>query len=148
VIVTFHAPPSWTVERPDGGAWWHAVTEGSEETLCTIEVATWQSRIRDDDQSISCPWCRARLVAVEIAAPPGELQGQSTRVRLHDEITAILRERNGWMTTQEIADAVTNRARYKKRDGSTVITALNVHGRTRNYPGLFERAGSRVRLRS
>lgn|GEM_PF-2722604 len=70
VIVTVDAPGSWTVERPERGPWWHAVPAGSSATLCTIELASWQSRVRDDDEPINCPWCRARLIAIEIAAPP------------------------------------------------------------------------------
>lgn len=71
--------------------------------------------------------------------------GEPGRVTLHQEIADILRQQ-GWMTTKEIADAVNRRGRYVKRDGSA-MTAFQVHGRTRNYPHLFERDGSRVRLR-
>lgn len=68
-------------------------------------------------------------------------------VTLHEEIADILREHaNGWMTTQEIADAVNERARYHRRDGFEV-TAFQIHGRTRNYRPLFEREGSRVKPR-
>ena len=68
------------------------------------------------------------------------------KVTLHEEIAAILRQRGGWMTTQEIADTVNERGNYVKKDGSAV-TDFQIHGRTRNYPQLFERDGSRVRLR-
>lgn len=71
-------------------------------------------------------------------------------IKLHDEIAVILRERgNGWMTTQQIADEVARRGRYIKRDGSSDVTAFQIHGRTkesRSYSRLFERQGSRVRL--
>jgi len=50
------------------------------------------------------------------------------------------------MTTQELADAVNERGRYRKADGSS-ITAFQIHGRTRKYSDLFERRGSQVRLR-
>jgi hypothetical protein len=70
------------------------------------------------------------------------------RVKLHEEIDAILRKHGGgWMTTQGIADAVNRRGRYTKRDGSAV-TPYQVHGRTKNYPHLFDRDGSRVRLKA
>lgn len=73
-------------------------------------------------------------------------------VKLHDEIADILRERgNGWMTTQQIADAVARRGRYIKRDGSSDVSAFQIHGRTKesgSYSHLFERQGSRVRLRT
>ena len=65
---------------------------------------------------------------------------------LHDEIAAILKENgNAWMTTREIAGQVNGRNRYRKRDGSQV-TDFQIHGRTRNYPEMFERDGSKVRL--
>ena len=68
-------------------------------------------------------------------------------VTLHDEIADILRGHgNRWMTTQEIADLVNARGRYRKRDGSA-ITAFQIHGRTRQYEHLFERDGSLVRLK-
>jgi len=70
------------------------------------------------------------------------------RVTLHAEIIAILIENgDGWMTTKEIAKAVKQRGIYKKRDGTSDVTPFQVHGRTKNYPNLFERDRSRVRRR-
>lgn len=69
------------------------------------------------------------------------------RITLHEEIVAILSESaDEWMTTAEIAALVTSRGRYHKGDRSP-MTAFQIHGRTRNYSKLFERDGSRVRLR-
>jgi hypothetical protein len=66
---------------------------------------------------------------------------------LHEEIAAILRESGReWLTTTEIADEVNRRGRYRKRDGS-LVSPYQIHGRTRNYAALFDRDGSRVRLR-
>jgi len=66
---------------------------------------------------------------------------------LHEEIAAILAESDEeWMTTSSIASRVNARGRYEKGDGSPV-TPYQIHGRTKNYPKLFERDGSRVRLR-
>lgn len=66
---------------------------------------------------------------------------------LHEEIAAILAESDEeWMTTSSIASRVNARGRYEKGDGSAV-TPYQIHGRTKNYPKLFERDGSRVRLR-
>jgi hypothetical protein len=71
----------------------------------------------------------------------------SDRITLHAEIEAIFSETDqDWLTTQEIADLVNARGRYHKGDGSPV-SAFQIHGRTRNYPQLFDRDGSRVRLR-
>jgi hypothetical protein len=67
---------------------------------------------------------------------------------LHEEIARIVRENgNRWMTTQELAGAVNRAGNYHKRDGSPV-DAFQIHGRTRKYGHLFERDGSRVRLRA
>jgi hypothetical protein len=83
-----------------------------------------------------------------VARAKGSLRESAvTRITLHEELVAILRERGGgWMTTRELADAVNERGRYHKRDGSPVDD-FQVHGRTKNYPQLFDRDGSRVRLR-
>jgi hypothetical protein len=65
---------------------------------------------------------------------------------LHEELAEILRgQRNRWMTTTELAQAVNERGIYQKRDGSAV-TDFQVHGRTKNYDQLFERDHARVRL--
>lgn len=68
-------------------------------------------------------------------------------VTLHEELAAIFAEHgNARMTTAELAKFVNERGNYSKRDGSAV-TEFQVHGRTRNYDQLFDRDGSRVRLR-
>lgn len=67
----------------------------------------------------------------------------------HEELVAILEDHGGsWMTTKELATAVQRRGRYKKRDGTSDVTAFQVHGRTKNYPHVFERDGTRVRPRA
>lgn len=72
----------------------------------------------------------------------------SERITLQAEIADLLREGgNAWMTTSDIAMAVNSRGRFHKQDGSEV-TAFQVRRRTRNYAKLFERQGSRVRLRA
>jgi hypothetical protein len=67
-------------------------------------------------------------------------------ITLQAEIADILRELGHRWTTEELADEVNDRGRYRKRDGSAV-TAFQIHGRTRNYGRLLERNGSQVRLR-
>lgn len=91
----------------------------------------------------------------EVEEPPIRSNQQPSSggsVKLHDEIADILRGRgNGWMTTQQIADEVARRGRYIKRDGSSDVSAFQIHGRTKesgSYSHLFERQGSRVRLRT
>jgi len=67
-------------------------------------------------------------------------------VTLHNELADILGARgNAWMTTSELANAVNDRGHYLKKDASSV-TAFQIHGRARQYPKLFERHGSRIRL--
>lgn len=66
---------------------------------------------------------------------------------LHDEIAAILAASDEeWVPTSSIASRVNARGRYETGDGSAV-TPYQIHGRTKNYPKLFERDGSRIRLR-
>lgn len=74
-------------------------------------------------------------------------QRSRSSVTLHEEIAAILRESGRrWMTTTEIAQAVSERGQYTKRDDSTV-DAFQIHGRTRKYSHLFVRDGSWVGLK-
>ena len=69
------------------------------------------------------------------------------KIYLHDEIREILLANgNAWMTTSEIATEVNQRNRYRKRDGSQV-TDYQIHGRTRKYPHLFIREGSKVQYK-
>lgn len=67
------------------------------------------------------------------------------RVLLHDEVVEILEASNRPMSTKEIANEVNRRARYVKKDRST-ITPYQIHGRTRKYDALFAREGQMVGL--
>ena len=87
----------------------------------------------------------ARVSAPRRAGGSGRAAG--SQPTLHAELHRILcAHGDAWMTTAELADQVNAVARYRKRDG-TPVTAFQVHGRTKNYPALFERDGSRVRAR-
>lgn len=66
---------------------------------------------------------------------------------LHDAIIKVLQMKNRSMTTQEIADELNKNRLYVKKDKS-LITAFQIHGRTRNYNQLFDRDGSTVILRN
>ena len=69
------------------------------------------------------------------------------KVTLHEEIRDILiANDNVWMATHEIAAQVNLRGRYRKKDGSEV-TDFQIHGRTRNYPQLFDREGRLVQCK-
>jgi hypothetical protein len=92
---------------------------------------------------------RAPLVRSHSARRKAESSGGAleSTITLHEEISRILAEHGlPCMTTEELAAAVNEAGNYVKKDGSDV-TAFQIHGRTRNYPALFERDGSRVRLR-
>ncbi len=67
-------------------------------------------------------------------------------MKLHEAIAVVFGENEGWLTTQQIADELNKRKLYSKKDG-TLITAFQVHGRTRNYSKLFVRDGSKVKLK-
>ncbi len=66
-------------------------------------------------------------------------------MKLHDAIINLLEDKKGSMTTQEIADELNRNNWYEKKDKSE-ITAFQIHGRTKNYPHLFERNGTIVLL--
>ncbi len=65
---------------------------------------------------------------------------------LHEAIVQVLKNTNRAMTTQEIADELNRTKAYQKRDGS-LISAFQIHGRTRNYSQLFDRDKSLVSLK-
>jgi len=76
------------------------------------------------------------------------VSGRFGPVRLHEELVAILTEAgNRWMTTDELAREVQRRGRHRKQDGTSAVSDYQVHGRTKNYETVFERDGTRVRLR-
>lgn len=57
---------------------------------------------------------------------------------LHEAIVTVLKDKNRRMNTQEIANELNKLGLYTKRDGS-LITAYQIHGRTKNYFHLFTR---------
>jgi len=96
---------------------------------------------------------RVELLALisQARAALGESAMSGTHARgltLHDALALVLRE-NGdqWMTVRELTDQVNARSLYRRRDGSPV-EANQVHARAKNYPKLFEKRGSQIRLRS
>ena len=64
---------------------------------------------------------------------------------LHEAIEKVLLQYGRPMKTAEIADELNRNKWYRKKDGS-IITPFQIHGRTRNYPDMFERNGSMVFL--
>jgi len=64
---------------------------------------------------------------------------------LHEAIEKLLRQTGRPMTTQQIANELNKNGWYQKKDGSE-IQAFQIHGRTRNYPNIFDRNGSTVSL--
>jgi len=64
---------------------------------------------------------------------------------LHAAIEKLLRETGRPLTTLEIADRLNANNWYQKKDNSK-ITGFQIHGRTRNYPQLFNRNETTVSL--
>ncbi|SEO79117.1 hypothetical protein SAMN05444671_1413 [Flavobacterium sp. CF108] len=67
------------------------------------------------------------------------------KMKLHDAIAQTLITENRAMSTKEIADKLNISKLYTKKDKSK-ITDFQIHGRTKNYPNLFNRDGSVVSL--
>jgi hypothetical protein len=68
-------------------------------------------------------------------------------VTLRSEIAEILHETgNAWMTPEEIIAAIKDRGIFDYRNGQEITTKL-ICRHTRNFPNLFEREGTRARLR-
>lgn len=87
---------------------------------------------------------RAALgIAHQAASKPWD----RTTLTLHEALAQMLRERgNAWTTARDLADEVNLRRLYVKRDGRPV-EVNQVHARVKNYPHLFEKLNSRIRLR-
>jgi hypothetical protein len=64
---------------------------------------------------------------------------------LHTAIEKLLQQTGRQMTTHEIADSLNKNNWYQKKDGSK-LTDFQIHGRTKNYPQLFNRSGTTVSL--
>ena len=64
---------------------------------------------------------------------------------LHEAIEKVLRESGSSMTTSQIAGRLNETGWYSKKDGSP-ITAYQIHGRTKNYPHLFDKQKSLIGL--
>ena len=59
----------------------------------------------------------------------------------------VLRERdNSLASAREMVDEINARDLYRKRDGSPV-EPNQIHARVKNYEWMFEKVGSRIRLR-
>ena len=87
------------------------------------------------------------LIAEAEAALGGTPEHNEGSLTLHQALSQVLRENhNEPMTARALADAVNTRGLYRKRDGSPV-EVNQVHARTGNYPDLFEKEGSQIRLK-
>ncbi len=64
---------------------------------------------------------------------------------LHEAIKKLLLFKGRSMSINEIANELNKNKWYMKKDGS-MIAPLQIHGRTRNYPQIFNRNGSIVYL--
>jgi multidrug resistance efflux pump len=69
------------------------------------------------------------------------------RLRLHEAIAHVLREnRNDWMEAKDIAHHVNRQRLYERQDGGPV-ESNQIQARVNRYPRLFEKNGSRIRMR-
>jgi hypothetical protein len=82
-----------------------------------------------------------------VSIEKADLATPKSSVKLHEEIVDILQEHVEGLTTEMIAALVNKRGRYRKRDCSAV-TAFQIHGRIKNYPHIFDRDGTRARLKN
>ena len=64
---------------------------------------------------------------------------------LHEAIEQLLKQTGRPMTTTEIAMEINKNKWYQKKDG-TPIDPFQIHGRTKNYPNIFNRSGSTISL--
>jgi hypothetical protein len=82
--------------------------------------------------------------------PPLEVSaafGDGGQLTLHEALARVLEDAgNEGMTARELTDTVNRRGMYRKRDGSTV-EVNQVHARINNYGDLFEKDGSKIRLK-
>lgn len=74
------------------------------------------------------------------------LEGEA-RVTLHEEMADILGAHPTGMQAKEISDGIRARGRYRKKDGSDVDVS-QIHARASKRHDLFERVGSKIRLRT
>lgn len=104
-------------------------------TEARTELAELQRRQTDLEQQIA-------TAEAALGTPHG--QGALT---LHDALAQVLRENhNQPMSAGDLAQAVTSRGLYRQRDGQPV-GANQVHARTKNYEGVFEKGTDGIRLR-
>lgn len=66
-------------------------------------------------------------------------------VALHEAIVEILREYPEGLTSRELANAVNEAGKYRRKDGAPVPPS-QIAARTHNYADTFERIGDRIRL--
>jgi len=125
------------------GAARHAIPAGAKTTMCGASVVTWENLLRDDRQVVSCPLCRARVIASEVAANRADDEDGSPT--LHAQIELALKRAGGPMTTPEIVAAL-DEAGYRRKSDGEPVRATQVAARTRNYPELFRREGSQIHL--
>lgn len=87
----------------------------------------------------------AQIAEAETALGATTTAGAS--LTLHDALALLLEEAGDeGLTARELATAVTERGLYRRRDGSPV-EPNQIHARANNYSAIFEKHGSKLRLR-
>ena len=67
-------------------------------------------------------------------------------LKLHEAIEIILKEYDRPMTSREIADEVNKRGLYHRKVDSDPVPVSQTRARIANYPLLFEKEGSLIKL--
>jgi hypothetical protein len=90
---------------------------------------------------------RAEAILRGGPSSPAIPAAEAAQLTLHEALARVLEDAgNEWMTARELTDAVNRRGLYRKRDGSPV-EVNQVHARTNNYTAVFEKSGSKIRLK-
>src|SRR4051794_1433986 len=106
--------------------------EGAEEELSALNV-----RRRELEELID--QARATLGLPESPV--------AKRLTLHEAIERVLEEnRNQWLEAKDIAHHINRQSLYRRADGAA-IDSSQIQARTNHYQHLFEKQGSRIRMR-
>jgi len=74
-------------------------------------------------------------------------EGEAQRLSLHDAMAEVLKSApERMMRARDLAAEIDRRGLYRMRDGRPV-EPQQIHARTGNYPHLFERKGTFIRLK-
>jgi hypothetical protein len=126
--------------RPDGRANLKAISQLTWADLASVLADCAHLASRRDERAI------ANRAVSWLATKDIRANQETRRMTLHEAIKKLLKRTGKAMSTKQIADVLNSNGWYQKKHRS-LITAFQIHGRTKNYPQLFERQRSRVSLK-